>query len=126
MVAHVRTPWSEGLPASLHRGHVAGNPWGIPGAWITDDLEMGGCTDWPWPERVRLAIEAGSLALLVCQTREAVDHTVAALRALPAETTAAAVAAGRSYRGTLPRRAQAPFDAAAWRAWVERVRTAAG
>ena len=126
MVAHVRTPWSEGRPASLHRGHVAGNPWGIPGAWITDDLEMGGCTDWPWPERVRLAIDAGSMALLVCQTQEALDHTAAALRSMPGEALVGAVEAGRNYRRTLPPPRPGAFDAPAWESWVQRVRKAAG
>lgn len=124
MVGHVRTPWSGALPASLHRGHVAGNPWGIPGAWITDDMEMGGVTGCPWPERVRLAIEAGHLAMLVCQTQEALDASVEALQALPAESVEAAVKAGRDYRRTLTPSSGAPFDPAAWADWVRRVRQA--
>jgi beta-N-acetylhexosaminidase len=122
MVAHVRTPWSGGLPASLHSKHVAGNPWGVQGAWITDDLEMGGCADWPWPERVRLAMEAGHQALLVCHSQEAIDQAVAALRAVPPELTAAAVQAGQAYRRTLALPSRSPFDQAAWEAWVLRVR----
>jgi len=125
MVAHVRTPWSEGLPASLHRGHVAGNPWGVQGAWITDDLEMGGCGAWSWPDRVRLALEAGSLALLVCQSQAALDSTMAALHLLPGETLKPAILAGRRYRGTLPPPSRSPFDRAAWSAWVHRVQQAA-
>lgn len=125
MVAHVRTPWSEGRPASLHRSHVAGNPWGIEGAWVTDDLEMGGCGGWPWPERTRLAIEAGHLALLVCQTPEALAQAVAALRTIPAATLEAAVQAGRRYRSRLAVHCAMPFDPTAWDDWLRRVRQAA-
>lgn len=125
MVAHVRTPWSEGLPASLHRGHAAGNPWGIEGAWVTDDLEMGAVEGWPWPERARLAIEAGHLALLVCQSPEALAQAAAALRALPDSATEASLQAGLRYRRTLPAMDDAAFDAAAWTAWVRRVAAAA-
>ena len=126
MVAHVRTPWSGHLPASLDRGHVAGNPWGIPGAWVTDDLEMGGCGDWPWPERIRLALEAGHLALLVCQSQQALDSTVAALQALPEDLLRTAVTAGQHFRRTLPPVAPGPFDPAGWADWVDRVKAAAG
>lgn len=125
MVAHVRTPWSEGLPASLHRGHAAGNPWGIEGAWITDDLEMGAVDAWPWPERVRLAIGAGHLALLVCQSPAALDQAAAALRALPAAALEASLQAGLDYRRTLPAPADTAFDSAAWANWVRRVGAAA-
>jgi beta-N-acetylhexosaminidase len=124
MVAHVRTPWSGDLPASLHRGHAAGNPWGIQGAWITDDLEMGGCGAWPWPDRIRLALEAGHQALLVCQTQDAVDQAFEALRTLPEEAWAGAVQAGQRYRRSLSRN-QAPFDQGRWNAWVRRVQQAA-
>jgi beta-N-acetylhexosaminidase len=126
MVAHVRTPWSEGLPASLHRGHVAGNPWGVQGAWLTDDLEMGGVSAWPWPERIRLALEAGHIGLLVCQTQDALDQALAALRALPPEATKAAALAGQRYRRTLDGPDPGPFDPAAWADWVDRVRQTAG
>lgn len=124
MVGHVRTPWSGDLPASLYRGHVAGNPWGIPGAWVTDDMEMGGVGGFPWPERIRLAVEAGHLGLLVCQTPEALGATVAALRGLPRGSVEALVQAGRAYRRTLARPRATPFDQPAWDAWVARVRQA--
>jgi len=124
MVAHVRTPWSEGLPASLHRRHVADNPWGVEGAWITDDLEMGGCSAWPWPERIRLALEAGHLGLLVCQSQEALDGAMAALRALPADLVERAIQAGQRYRSTLADPSGWPFDPSAWEDWVGRVRLA--
>jgi beta-N-acetylhexosaminidase len=126
MVAHVRTPWSDGLPASLHRGHVAGNPWGVQGVWVTDDLEMGGCSGWSWPERVRLAMDAGNRVLLVCQTQAAIEQTLAALRTLPPEVTGPAVLAGQAYRRTLAPLSGTPFDQAAWDDWVLRVREAAG
>jgi beta-N-acetylhexosaminidase len=125
MVAHVRTPWSEGLPASLHRQHVVGNPWGIQGAWITDDLEMGGCGAWPWPDRVRLALEAGHQALLVCQSQEAIDQTVAALRSLSPATLEDAILAGRRFRAELEPLSRTPFDQLAWDTWVRRVQQAA-
>ncbi len=125
MVGHVRTPWSEGRPASLHRAHVAGNPWGVQATWVTDDLEMGGVTPWPWPERARWAIEAGHGALLVCQTHEAQLGARAALSELPADLLAPSLDAGRQFRRQLPRPLDGPFDQAAWEAWVPRVRAAA-
>lgn len=125
MVAHVRTPWSGGLPASLHRGHVDGNPWGVQAAWVTDDLEMGGCAAWPWPERIRLAIGAGHLGLLVCQTQEALDQAVAALHELPQDLLEAPVEASRRFRTTLRSPSQEPFDPEGWNDWVRRVQQAA-
>ncbi len=125
MVAHVRTPWSDGLPASLHRGHAAGNPWGVEAAWVTDDLEMGAVDAWPWPERVRRAIGAGHLALLVCQSPAALAEASAALRALPAADLEASLQAGLRFRRGLPRPSGDGFDAPAWRAWVRRVEAAA-
>lgn len=119
MVAHVRTPWSEGLPASLHPRHVAGNPWGVSALWVTDDLEMGGCAAWPWPERIRRAVAAGHAGLLVCQSQEALDATRAALSELPETWLRDALARSAAYRrglATFP-----AFDAAAWTAWVGRV-----
>ena len=125
MVAHVRTPWSEGLSASLHRGHVAGNRWGVQGRWLADDLEMGGSGAWPWPERIRLALEAGQHALLVCQTREAVETAAKDLSALPQETWIAAAESFRGFRRNLPAPSPEPFDAEAWASWVLRVKAAA-
>ena len=125
MVAHVRTPWSQDLPASLLGSHVAANPWGVQGVWITDDLEMGGCAAWPWPERIRLAIEAGHVGLLVCQTQEAVEQALEALRRLPPEPLQRAILAGQRYRRTLRPQDDAPFDQSGWDAWVQRVQRAA-
>ena len=126
MVAHVRTPGSEGRPASLHRGHVAGNPWGVQGRWITDDLEMGGSAGWPWPERIRLALEAGHQALLVCQSRDAVENVARELAALSRETWAPALAAFEGLRGNLAPPSREPFDAQGWAEWILRVKDAAG
>lgn len=126
MVAHLRTPWSDGRPASLHLGHVAGNPWDVPAVWATDDLEMGGCSDWPWPERIRLAVEAGHRALLVCQSQEALDQAVAALESLPTPLTEPAIQASRAYRRSLAPPSAVPFDQTAWDDWLLRVRRAAG
>ncbi|MBI4911195.1 MAG: hypothetical protein HY823_00510 [Acidobacteria bacterium] len=116
MVAHLRTPWSEGRPASLHRGHVAGNPWGVSAKWITDDLEMGGCAAWPWPQRARMALEAGHEALLVCQSADGIRQATEAWRACGAP-----VARGRPARHGLGE----AFDAAAWDRWRDELQGAA-
>jgi beta-N-acetylhexosaminidase len=125
MVAHLRTPWSEGRPASLHHGHVAGNPWGVQGRWISDDLEMGGCADWPWPVRIRLALEAGHQALLVCQNRDSVERTAAIVAELPRETWTPLADAFSGFRRSLPAATTAPFDGAAWKGWLLRLQEAA-
>lgn len=121
MVAHLKTPGSAGLPASLHRGSVAANPSGIQARWIPDDLEMGGCAEWTWEERVRLCLEAGHEALLVCQTVEGVQACARALEAQPADLIQRPLARFRRLReNLLP--PPAAFDAAAWKAWVVRLR----
>lgn len=124
MVAHLRTPHSGALPASLHRGSVAGNPWGVTGRFLPDDLEMGGCAAWDWPERVRRSLEAGHEWLLVCQTDEGARACAGAVAALPGEATAPALARSRDLRRHLPAPAIGPLDPAAWVAWRDRVRTA--
>lgn len=118
MVAHLKTPWSGDLPASLHPGHAAQNPWGVRGRWITDDLEMGGVAAWDWKERIRLAVGAGHEALLVCQTEAAVQAAAEALNEIP-------VPAGP--RPVLPPACGRPgsrFDRQGWDRWVEKVRAA--
>ncbi len=122
MVAHLRTPASGTLPASLHRGSVAGNPWGIQGRFLPDDLEMGGVADWSWADRVRLSLEAGHQWLLVCQTPEGWTACAEAAQRLPEALWGPAVDATRTLRRHLP--PSAPFDPAAWRAWVARVHDA--
>jgi beta-N-acetylhexosaminidase len=123
MVAHLRTPASGTLPASLHRGSVAGNPWGVQGRFLPDDLEMGGCADFSWDERVRLALEAGNQWLLVCQTPEGWTACAEAAARLPESLWAPALAATRAMRRNLP--PSPPFDPAAWKAWLTRLQTAA-
>ena len=126
MVAHLRLATSEGLPASLHRGSVAGNPWGVAGRFLPDDLEMGGCAAWSWPERVRRSLEAGHDWLLVCQTAEGTRACAEAVAALPEELTAPALARSLDLRRRLPVPQPGPLDRAAWETWVDRVKTAAG
>ena len=121
MVAHLKTPFSGGLPASLHPEHALRNPWGVAGRWVTDDLEMGAVSDWPWGERVRLAVEAGHEALLVCQTRAAVEAADEALQSLPGAGVFRTPSRPLLVRGTRESR----FDAVAWALWVDEVRAAA-
>jgi beta-N-acetylhexosaminidase len=124
MVAHLRTPASGSTPTSLHRGSVQDNPWGIRGRFLPDDLEMGGCAEWPWPDRVRLALEAGHQWLLVCQTPEGWRACAEAAEQLPASACAQALAGSRAMRSHLP--PPAPFNSQAWKGWLNRLRTAAG
>lgn len=124
MVAHLRTPASGALPASLHRGSVGDNPWGVQGRFLPDDLEMGGCADWSWDDRVRLSLEAGHQWLLVCQTPEGWTACAEAAGRLPGSLWAPALEATRSMRRHLP--PALPFDRQAWKAWVARLQRAAG
>jgi beta-N-acetylhexosaminidase len=103
---------------------VQDNPWGIRGRFLPDDLEMGGCADWSWDERVRLSLEAGHQWLLVCQTPEGWTACGEATARLPESLWAPALAATRSMRRHLP--AASPFHADAWNDWVARIKTAAG
>ncbi|MBP1773548.1 MAG: Beta-hexosaminidase [Holophagaceae bacterium] len=123
MVAHLRTPASGTLPASLHRGSVTGNPWGVQGRFLPDDLEMGGCADFSWDERVRLALEAGNQWLLVCQSPEGWTACAEAAARLPESHWAPALAATQAMRRHLP--PAPPFDPGAWKAWLTRLQTAA-
>jgi beta-N-acetylhexosaminidase len=124
MVAHLRTPVSGELPASLHRGSVADNPWGVAGRFLPDDLEMGGCAAWTWPERVRRSLAAGHDWLLVCQTPEGTQACAEAAEALPAAATAPALARNRTLRQHLPVPQPGALDHAAWADWVQRIRLA--
>lgn len=125
MVAHLKTPATEGLPASLHRASVAGNRFGVQARWIPDDLEMGGCADWSWEARVRLCLEAGHQALLVCQTPAGIRACAEALESLSEPLWAPARKAFRTLRRNLAPPDFSAFDAAAWRLWLEEVRQAA-
>ncbi|MCL1909276.1 MAG: hypothetical protein FWG12_07950 [Holophagaceae bacterium] len=123
MVAHLKTPTSDGLPASLSKSHVKDNEWGVQGIWIPDDMEMGGCQAPGWRARARLAIEAGHIALLVCQTEDALREAAEAADFLDDSLVAPALEAFRTLRRTLkpmPER----FDKEAWRSWMDEVRRA--
>lgn len=117
MVAHLKLPVTGGLPASLHRASVAENAWGIQGRWIPDDLEMGGCGDWSWPDRVRLCLEAGHQALLVCQTAQGIESCATALAALPTASWAPARQAFLALRENLLPADLASFDRPSWQTW---------
>lgn len=125
MVAHLRIPASGALPASLHRGSVADNPWGLQGRFLPDDLEMGGCADWSWDDRVRLSLEAGHQWLLVCQTAPGWTACAEALRRQPETLWAGPLQATRSLRRHLPEPDAVPFDGATWSAWLMRLRQTA-
>ena len=120
MVAHLRTPHTAGLPASLCRETVAGNPWGLQARWLPDDLEMGGCADWGWDERVRRCLEAGHQALLVCASPEGIAACAEAAGKLPEHLWGPAVARFLGLRRHLPEPA-ATWQPEAWRQWVRDV-----
>ena len=122
MVAHLKTPATGSLPASLHRGSVAENSWGVRGRFLPDDLEMGGCTDWGWEDRVRLCLEAGHEWLLVCQSGQGIRDCAAALAKQPETLRSQALDRNRTMRKNLPRHQSGPLDLLAWKAWVEQVR----
>lgn len=124
MVAHLRTPDTGGLPASLCPAAVAGNPWGLRARWLPDDLEMGGCQDWDWDERVRRCLEAGHQALLVCQTPEGIEACAMAARGLPEALWRPAEARFHDLRRSLPK-PSGPFQSEAWRRWLEEIQTRA-
>jgi beta-N-acetylhexosaminidase len=122
MVAHLRTPASGPFPASLHRGSVVDNPWGIRGRFLPDDLEMGGCSDWSWEDRVRLSLAAGHQWLLVCQSPDGWTACANAAMRLPESLWAPALEATQTMRRHLP--PGIPFSSEAWRDWVARLQTA--
>lgn len=124
MVAHVKTPATGTLPASMHRASVADNPWGVRGRFLPDDLQMGGCTDWSWEERVRLCLEAGHEWLLVCQSEQGVRACAEALARLPETLWRPALERNRTMRKKLPQTRPGPLDRAAWQAWVAEVKIA--
>jgi len=121
MVAHLKVPQSQGLPASLSARCVAGNPWGVKARWIPDDLQMGGAEGWSWEDKVRHCLMAGHEALLVCQTPEASLACAEAAARMPEALWAPAAARFRSLRRLLHCHA-GPFQPALWKAWLEEVR----
>jgi beta-N-acetylhexosaminidase len=120
MVAHLLLPATGALPASLSRAMVADNPWGIRARWLPDDLDMGGCRDWDWPDRVRLCLEAGHQALLVCQTPDGIAACAQAVEQLPEALWRPALDRFMAMRRQLPMGAGA-FSQEAWTAWVQEV-----
>ncbi|HNX31363.1 MAG TPA: glycoside hydrolase family 3 N-terminal domain-containing protein [Holophaga sp.] len=122
MVAHLRLPGTGDRPASLHPGTVAANPWGIRGRWITDDLEMGGCSDWSWEERVRGCLEAGHQALVVCQTPAGIQACAEAAARMPEALAAPAARRFETLRRSLGPAAPGRFDRQAWDSWLETIR----
>lgn len=125
MVAHLRLPSSENLPASLHRGSVQENAWGVQGRFLPDDLEMGGCAGWTWDERVRWSLEAGHQWLLVCQTPSGWSACAEAAARLPEALWAPALAQSQGMRRNLPVPVDTTFDTPQWMDWLTRVQTAA-
>lgn len=125
MVAHLKTPATGGLPASLHRGSVAENPWRVAGRFLPDDLEMGGCADWDWDARVRLSLEAGNEWLLVCQSAAGVAACAAAAEELPEAIWKPAVARNQRMRANLRLPKAGGLDCRDWAEWVAKVRRAA-
>jgi len=123
MVAHLKTPLSD-LPASLHRGSVAENPWGVRGRFLPDDLEMGGCAAWDWDARVRLSLEAGHEWLLVCQSGAGVRACADAAAKLPGPLVDEALQKNHAMRANLRLYEKGPLDQRAWSGWVERLKTA--
>jgi beta-N-acetylhexosaminidase len=129
MVAHLKTPRTGALPASLSPLGVRDNGLGVTARFIPDDLEMGGCHDWDWEARVRLCLEAGHQALLVCQTPEGIALCAKAAEHQPRHLWQPAAERWAGLRRHLPRHPQlapAAFQGAAWGAWVEAVKTMAG
>jgi beta-N-acetylhexosaminidase len=120
MVAHLKIPQSQGLPASFSSRCVAGNPWGVKARWIPDDLEMGGAGGFTWEDKVRNCLLAGHEALLVCQTPGAAQACADAVARMPEDLWAPAAARFRSLRRALPRRT-GPFQAEAWKSWIQEV-----
>lgn len=125
MVAHLKLPLSQGLPASLSPACVAANPWGVKARFIPDDLQMGGAEGLSWEEKVRRCLEAGHDALLVCQTPEGIQACAEALGRMPEGLWAPAAVRFRSLRRTLRRRAGG-FEAERFAAWREEIRLAGG
>jgi len=117
MVAHLLLPGTGGLPASLSRAMVAGNPWGLAARWLPDDLEMGGCQGWDWADRVRLCLEAGHQALLVCQTAAGVEACARAAEQLPEGLWRPVVERFLTLRRALPAPVER-FDQGGWDEWV--------
>jgi beta-N-acetylhexosaminidase len=92
----------------------------VKARWIPDDLEMGGVDGRSWDDKVRLCLEAGHEALLVCQTPDASAACAEAAARMPEALWAPAAARFRSLRRTLHRH-PGPFLPERWAAWVQEV-----
>ena len=114
----------EPLPTERCRQGVADNPWGVTARFLPDDLEMGGCADWSWGERVRLCLLAGHQALLVCQSLEATQACAQAAARQPEALWRPAARQFATLRASLPSPGQ-PFREQAWGAWLEELHTSA-
>ncbi|MCL1894179.1 MAG: hypothetical protein FWG02_08105 [Holophagaceae bacterium] len=123
MVSHLKTPTSRDYPASLSKNHVSDNIWGITGRWIPDDMEMGGCNAPDWNTRARLALEAGHMSLLVCQTDETVLEASKAVELLDDSLVSQAINTFRSVRRELMPIPE-HFDRDGWKSWIEDVKKA--
>ncbi len=87
MMAHIRFPQADALPASLSqfwiREELRGRL-GFTGTVFCDDLSMGGAAAMgSYPERARLALDAGCDMLPVCNNRAAVIELLDARAGTP-------------------------------------------
>jgi beta-N-acetylhexosaminidase len=123
MVGHLKTPFTEGVPTSLHRGSVVDNPWGVHARFIPDDMEMGGCAADSWEDRVRKCLEAGHQALLVCQTPEGIQGCAEAAGQVSERLWKPALEAFRSLRSNLRDDTTQAFDSAAWATWIQDIQS---
>lgn len=87
MMAHIRFPSIDDLPASLSRRWIQGQlreELGFGGAVFCDDLSMGGAGSvGGYLERAQLALEAGCDMLPVCNHRQGVEELLDGLRWQP-------------------------------------------
>lgn len=88
---------------------------------IAIDLEMGGCGEWSWADRVRLCLEAGHQSLLVCQTDEGIGACAEALAELPESCWVPARARFLSLRKNLLPPPRDGFDPGVWTLWLEEI-----
>lgn len=124
MVAHLKTPYSEAWPLSMHPLGVAQNIAGIKGSFLPDDLEMGGCNSWSWKERIERCLLAGHDWLLVCQTEEGIRICAETLREFPKEICQPALDRSIQFRSKL-KEPDLDFDAAGFENWRLRVKNEA-
>lgn len=104
MTAHVRYPAVDDRPASLSRRwvkEILRKQLGFQGVVFTDDLSMGGAAAiGSMEERARLALDAGSDMLLVCNDRPGSMALIDALKDIRPRPTASLRLASLYRRGT--------------------------